>query len=890
MLKDIIRKYTVSNEDADEDKKLDVVEDDIVEEERENESQDEQSEEAEEVEADDTDDELADEEANGDNTVLEAPTPEQGEVSVVDTEDEVVASVTPEEDVTEAGDDIGQDMPEEAFDETNDNADITVGSDSGGPAPTDLGAVDAEAINTVMADGAAVAESQADIIRQAETTASEIASDTDVNGNAITPEEAAVNEKQDVIDEEVNSETEEEATASDIVAEESPLEEMEAEAEAEEDDLDDDAPLEEDDAVSDSVDASSDSSDASSDDSSFDTEDNFDDDDTPLETGEVDVDVAEESEDNSEAELTDEETGSDELPEGDTTNTEVTSGDTDDVQESVDDQNEAADVTAEAASSDVNGTDAIKGKDVEEDDSEIPLDIDVDDSFKQKEVDGNPSYSDNHQDDSAATVNETIDNMDGTEESLAKDISDDAADDNTEMESAIDEEEAEDANDSVDADAEMEQSQDEIDPTTDASDGVDDTEQESQVGDDGEIEDVTPEADFEEGEIDLPDVDTDVTEDDVAEAEVKADDEETLADKDESTAIDANMTIEELQNEAEGLESFIGQLEQGITSKAYSPSVIVAGYPLIDRLADAWGDKDKISLEDYTRNDLDLLYVASLESARDYKDRVVQLITKLKSNLQKWYHRPMVTKIVTRGNALQKALDKTILDVKKSGFIGGDVKGISGYIATDKDGLIRAIADDLKYTTTIATKGLKGNEKLIADVIKAVDDIGQSKTKEAVDSVLKSIKGIKSSKSSYPQEAFVKGAMMGNWKLDVKEGGIGNSGIPVAVKETSGDRKTTFKLTKADLGTLVIMAKAYAALATKTADVVGNKAINDYPKYDASRARVKTTEELGKDKRVDELTADMMKLSKAHHDMYKFIVKHAIDMAEAINAVVNKAI
>ena len=131
---------------------------------------------------------------------------------------------------------------------------------------------------------------------------------------------------------------------------------------------------------------------------------------------------------------------------------------------------------------------------------------------------------------------------------------------------------------------------------------------------------------------------------------------------------------------------------------------------------------------------------------------------------------------------------------------------------------------------------------------------------------------------------------MGNWKLDVKEGGIGNSGIPVAVKETSGDRKTTFKLTKADLGTLVIMAKAYAALATKTADVVGNKAINDYPKYDASRARVKTTEELGKDKRVDELTADMMKLSKAHHDMYKFIVKHAIDMAEAINAVVNKAI
>lgn len=911
MLKALVDKYTVSNEDAEDDEKpLDGVEEteEVEDTERENETQEEQSDTAEEEEADDTDEDLATEEAAGDTTVLEAPTDEQGEVSTADTE-EVVSEIEPEADVTEAGDDVGQATPDEAFDGTTDQADITVGSDSAGPAPTDTAAVDAAAVENTIKEGEEVAQGQADIIQQAEATASEIenggdaaGADSDVNGNSITPEEVAENEHEEEVAAEIDAENDEEVTATDVVAEETPLEEAEALADELSDDVSDDAEESTDDALGeDSADSGIDGSDTGGDDfgggetSTDGSSDDFDDDDVPLEGAEVASDVADSEVSEESTDGTDEATGDAALPEGDTPDTEVTEGDTDSVQDSVDDQNAAADVTAEAASSDVNDTAAIKGEDVAQDDDEIPLDVDVDDSFKQKEVDGNPSYSDNAQDDTAATVQETIDNPDGTEESLAKDISDDAASDNEEMTAAIDETEGEDATDAVDADAEIDESQSEIDPTTDATDGIDDVEQESQIGDEGEIED-TNDADFAEGEVDIPDVDTEVTDDDVAVAEVAAADEEVRADKDEQLAADAQKTVEELQEEAKGLEAFIQRLEEGISNESYNAATIVQGYPMLDKHKLMWGEGDTPSLEDYGPKDLDLLYVASLESARGFLSRTLQLSTRLRDQLLKWWERPMVTKIVKRADAIQKSADKALMGLKDSPFNGGEVKGISGYLSTNKDGLVRAVADDLKYTTAIATRGLSGNESLVHSIVKALDDITTAKTPAVIKQALTASKNIKSSKSNYPQEAFTKGALMGNWKLEMKDGSIGTSGIPVAVKETSGDRKTSFNLTKADLGNFIVMAKTYAAIAKKAAETIGDTAVEEYPSFQHARARALPMKDIGRiqgdwgdEKEIDALAEDMLKVSKAHHDAYKFIVKHALDMAEALVAVVNKA-
>lgn len=870
MLKELIEHYSVSNEDADE--KLDEAKVEETEVTDQEETDGEEAEERGEAE-DETDTDLEVETSDDDTTVLEAPTSEQGEVTVDDAE-EATTSIEPSDDVMEAGDDIGQAVPEESFDGTTDKSDITAGSDEDGPAAGDVNSV---SVNTVITDGKAVAEGQAEIIKTAEAAAN---GDTDVNGNAITEEEADENEKLEEISDEIDAEADEEIEVTNVVAEETPEEEAEALSEEIDETVEESVSESLDGIGDDSSDTDSsdtgDTSDLGSD-SSDDT--SFDDDDAPLE-GAEEVESTEENQ-----------------TENEDADTRVTEGDTSDVEEAVADQNLAADVTAEAASSDVNDTDAIKGLDVDKDDKEIPMDIDVDDSFKDKEVDGNPAGSPDHQDDTAATVEETIDQEEGDDEPLI---------------GAVDEEEGEDANDSVDANAEMEQSQSEIEPDeeetvddeplaadddteVDATDGIDDVEQTSQIGDDGEIEDVDEDTEFEEGDVDLPAVDTDTTDDEVAQAEVEADDEEVAADKDEEEAVDASKTVEELQNESTALESLIERLKEGVATENYSTSLIVQAYVKLDQHRTLWNANSTSvpSLEDYGPEDLDLVYKASLESARGFLSRTTALITRLNDNLSKWWNRPLVTKNVARATALNKAVDKCVVDLKASAFKDGEVNGVAGYLATDKDGLVRAVAEDLKYTTTIATKGLIADEKAIGDLVKALDDIATAKTPADINKVVTAAKGIKSAKSVYPAEAFVKGALMGNWKLTMPEEG---AKIPKAVKEKSGDRKTTFKLTKSELGAILVMAKAYAALAKKTAETAGTRAVEGVPAIHRARERALpvngSTRAVGKDvdeKQVDELASELVSIHKAHHGIYKFVVQHALDMADALVAVVNKA-
>lgn len=882
MLKAIVEKYTVSTEDADEP--LDGVDKEETEVEEVEETPEVKEETEEQVEGTEEDETEEAEESTGDTTVLEAPTDEQGEVSVAETE-EVVSEIEPSDDVTEAGDDIGQEVPTDAFAGTSDTADITEGSDSGlgDDAPLDgangtpnIEAEDAAVVENTLAEGAEVAEGQDQIVQDAiaQADGTDGGQDTDVNGNPITPEEAEENAEEERISDEIDEANTEEVEATDITGEETPLEEAEALTEEMAAETEENAEESTDDSFSETGDTGGDSTDTSGSDEfggSMDSEDDLLDDDTPLEGAEEVTETSTED--------------------GDVVDTEVTEGDTTDIQESVDDQNKAADVTAEAASSDVNDTDTIKGDAVAEDDKEIPLDVDVDDSFKQKEVDGNPSYSDNHQDDTAATVEETIDNPDGTEESLASAIADDAAAGNDEITEAIDETETEDESNGVDANTEIEQSQDEM------SNGVDDVEQSDQSGD--AVDDVTGEADFEEGEVDIPDVDMDTTDDEVAEAFNEADDTEVEADKDETEAIDATKTIEELQKEAESLESYVKQLDDAIANESYDARFIAHMQVELGKRASAWGDQGPVvpSIEDYGHGDLDLLYKASVESFRGFWSRTMHLSVRLRDQLQRWWNSPMVTKVVKRSEAVNKAVDKALIDLKASEFNSGDVKGISGYLSTDNASLVKAVSDDLKYTTGIATKGLKANEKLTGDIVKMIDDIVSARKPADIKKVLGQVDSLKSVKQAYPGEVFTEGRLFGGWVLEFKEGSIGDSGIPVAVKQKSGDRKTSFKLTKADLSNLLLMAKTYAAVAKKAAETVGDKAVEEIPAILHQQHRAlpisdqsRILGEWGDEKKIDELVDGMMKLSKAHHDVYKFIVKHCLDVAEAIISVVNKAI
>lgn len=906
MLKNIVDKYSKVSLEDHEDEPLDEVEETEVEETeevdepevKEDETQEEQSEEAE-VAEDEADDGVETEETASDVTVLEAPTDEQGEVSTADAE-EVVSEIEPSEDVVEAGDDIGQETPTEAFDGTNDAADITEGSDTGLDDDTPLEGADVPnieeedkaVVENTLAEGAEVAQGQAEIIQDAVAQANDSAggSDTDVNGNPITPEEAAVNDEEERVAEEVEEANAEEVEATDVTGEETPLEEAEELAEEVKDETEEEASDSTDDAFSDIDDSPVESGGSDTEGSDFDgstdgSDDFGDDDDVPLD-GAEDAEVG--------TEASDVEEGAD---------TEVTEGDTSDVQESVDDQNAASDATAEAASSDVDDTDAIKGEvpgvsegvggsddDFEEGDDEPldgALDVEVDDTFKDKEVDGNPSYSDNHQDDTAATVEETIDNPDGTEESLAEAISEDAEAGNDDLEASV-----------AESDGEV-----------DATDGVDDVEQ-SEQSTKGDVDDVSEDADFaeseeeegdadfEEGEIDIPDVDMDTTDDDVAEAFNEAEDAEVEADRDEEEAIDASKTIEELQKEAEALEGFITQLDEAISNEKYDARRIAVMQVELHERVKMWGDEAPHvpALEDYGHADLDLLYKASVESFRGFMSRTVQLSTRLRDQLQRWWNSPMVTKVVKRADAVNKSIDKALVDLKNSEFSSGDVSGISGYLSTDKDSLTRAVADDLKYTTGVATKGLKANEKLVGDIVRMVDDIIGARKPADIKKVLSQVGNLKSVKAAYPGEVFNDGKLFGGWKLEFKDGPIGDSGIPVAVKNKSGDRKTSFKLTKADVSNLLLMAKTYAAVAKKAAETTGDKAVEEIPAIQHQKVRAhpihdtgRVQGEWGDEKKLDELTDAMLTLSKAHHDVYKFIVKHCLDVAEALVSVASKA-
>lgn len=835
MLKDILDRYKISNENADETA-TDEIEDT---------SEEETTEEVVKETDDESVDEVEDTEADGSTTVLEAPTDEQGEVSVADTE-EVVAEVTPSEDVTEAGDDIGQATPTEAFDDISDEEDITEGSDELA-APTDTGeAEDAAAVNGVVTDGEEVARGQEEIIQAAEQAAGEIeggGADTDVNGNAITEGEAEANAEEEAIDKKIDEETAAADTTKGLTDEETPLEAAEAEA----DELADEEEESLDGGTDDEFggDADSGGSELGGTEESGEIDDPFGGDSTTVDTESTDDSL---ETDGTDTNLEETET---EVSEEDT-NTEATQGAIADVDEAVDDQNAAAAVTAEGASSEVGDLEEIEGKELAEDDAAIP--VDVTDTFKDKEVDGNPTTSDNHQDDSAATVEETIDEP---EAGIAEDIAVGAEEDNDELAESVAEDE---------------------------------------VG--GEIDETEEPADFEEGELDIPDVDEETTDEDVAVSEVEADDEEVLADHDEQLAEDANKTVEELQQEAKGLEAFAKRLQYGIESGNYNPTLVADIYVKLSSYGNVFGPTvNRIALEEYGPGDMDLAYTASLESIRGYISRIVLTAGALDKKMTKWFERPLTTKVTTRANAINKASDKTLVDLKSSGYTGGEVTGVSGYLSTNDDGLVRAVANDLKYTTGIAVKGMDANERVISTISRVLDDIIAAKTPEAVNSILKRSTGIKSAKESYPNEVFTKGKMMGNWKLTMKDGAFGVSAIPVPVKETSGDRHTSFKLTKADLSSLLLMAKTYTALATKLADTVGDKVIDDMSAIKKQRSRAlpiggasRVTATEVDEKRIDELCTDLGKIAAAHRDMYQFVTKHALDMADAINAVVKKAI
>lgn len=914
---------------------------------------------------------------------------EQGAISHADAE-EVTAPVTPEADVTEAGDDIGQSTPKEEI-SPDDKADITQ-TESVDDAPLEgaggqVAPEVASEMTELLQDGEQAQSAKDEIVQQATAEvaggdAAEGGDGLDANGNAVTEEQAAANAEEDAVENETEDDAEEEAEAKDIHQEA-------AEADENSDEELSDA-INDDTQSDDTASEATDSTDATEGDDAFGGTDAALGDETPLEGAETDgtddTGTSDTTGDDAGSETTSEDLGdgsdaTDDATAEDSAVTDEAGADTD-VDTQVDDQNAAAEVTDEttgdtetsedtsgdgaAAEGDAVATDeataevtedegpevnkyaeVVDGEetetettDVAADDTstdEVSTDVAEDDDTPLEgaedlgvdaEEDLTPAGGDmGDSDGTAATVEESI--TDGTSEDLQDGV-DAVADATAEVE-----EDSGETTDGVVADeqplAEGTSGDETGEGTADvAGDVVDEAPPvDADVSDTSDVEvavdeaagpdtdggqvadDEETEADFDKGEVEVKDVDTTTTDEDVEEAMADAAEVGEWGDKEEKDAELADKTIEELQNEKESLEKFRVLLEDGIANESYSPGLLAymnaETEPLRKRLAkldDVLGTKTpaKVALESFSGKDMDLAYVATLESFRGMISRLTMLGSQLPQKIENWWSRALVDKVTSRADALDKQIDLCLIQLKDSSFTTGEVTGVRGYLATDETNLVKVVAADLGITTDIAVKGIKASEQLQTTVIKGVNDIISAGSEDEIGKALDGLAALKNIKSSFPNAAFDKG-LLGGYKLEIREGSgsdrsekiesLGHTGIPVGVKANKAGENTSYTLSKGDIANLLKMAKTYVGIARKLATTTGDRAVSLSTKIRTTRTRALPISAYsrvkGDEQGVDAAATAMKLLAQAHVDLYKFITKHCVEVADALCGVAKKA-
>lgn len=898
---------------------------------------------------------------------------EQGAISTADAE-EVVAPIVPDADTTEAGDDIGQATPKEEIG-ADDKADITQTEDTtpldGAPvvdATTDDSEQSAE-MTELFQEGEQAAATKDEIVQEAtaEATGGEASEDTDVNGNAVTEEQAAENAEEEAAEDDVEDEVEEEAAAKDIHQEAAEVDEN-SDEELGEAINDDTLDAGGDDLGGDTGDVAAGTDDAGTDDLGDLGGDAAEDDDTPLEGAE---DLGD-STDTTTDESTPDDLGTDDVSATDTDTTDLgvddtstedpladsppessdSTGDesaetstddsteTPDVTEEVEQQNEAADVTAEAASSDADQT-AFIADETPEQSGEIP-------------ETGDTTVSDDQNNGEEIVAEAEAPATSGDDETTATQVTEepDAEDDDTPLEGAeelgIDAEEdltpaGGDMGDSDGSAATVEESttdqtsedlQDGLDDVADATaeveedagDAVEETADESpdetseEVPDEtgtvdaeaGEIEETEEPADFEAGEVDVKDVDVDTTDEDVEEAMADAAEVGEWGDAEEKEADIGDKTIEELQKEKESLETFRALLELGIANERYDAGLLAfmngSVEPFRKKMAALdphFEDKTpaKVALEDYSGKDLDLAYRATLESFRGMLSRITTATHRISHQVEKWWASGMVDKVKTRADALDKQIDLCLVQLKDADFATGDISGIRGHLSTEETNLVKAVGDDLKLTTDISVKGIKASETFQNNLIKALNDVIGAGSDKEIDKALDAAVALRGTKEAFPSTAFTKG-LLGGCKLEIREAGgssrndkleaLGHTGIPVGVKSGKTSESSTYKLSKGDIANLLKFAKAYVAIARKLADTTGDRAVSSVSKIRTTRDRAlpigADSRVKGDEQGVDALATAMKLSAQAHVDLYKFITKHCVDVADACCGVAKKAI
>lgn len=898
--------------------------------------------------------------------------PEQGVVSEADAES-VVAEATPSVDVTEAGDAIGQATPNDEIEATPD-ADLTVTEDSvDSPDGSDTEIVDdepleggsSEEVNKLTEEGEQASATKDEIVALATAEATSEAGGTDVNGNAITEEQAAENTESEEIDEDVDEEAEKSAADKDLNEQVEDVNEHVDEELGEaigDDSADGGLDGESTDDTSTDIDSGGDQGDLGMN-ADLGGEGDVEgvDDDTPLEgASDVDTDstaIADDSagdvgsaETDAGSDLDDvESTAGGDLGETDTVpDAEGVDGDTA-VADDVAKQNEAADVTGDAASADADQTDFIAGETPEQHGEEptgdelpandgeeviaeaIPavqnqsdvgaananaevtettedeVNFDDDDEPLEGATDAEPLDVNAEQDLTPTEVDgQEVDGPTGdgaTVEESQSDQQADTMDETAEVPETVEEEgtdESEGGESTVETGTDTDDSTAEVveDITSGGESGID--------AEAGEIEETDDEADLSEGELDIPDVDTDTTEEEVEDAATAADEMDAEADAEEAEGDVAEKTIEELQREKESLEKFCVMIKWGIANESYNPGLLAYMVAESDKMRGVLNEigykLPKVALESYDAKDMDLAYQATLESFRGMLSRMSGISHQLTQKVERWWAKGMVDKVKTRATALNKQIDLCFVQLKDADKSTHEVGNIGAYLSHAEGHLVKAVSDDLKTITEIGGKGFKATEELQTNIVKALNDITASATPADATTIADKVSRFKDTKSEFPARAFTQG-LLGGYRLELKDakaGGalkdkiidMGRRAVPVVVKEGKGE-KSYENLSNGDVSNLLKMAKAYVALAVKLADTTGDRAVDNVSKIRLTRERALPVATEGRVRGGDEAAIDaaasaLEMIAKAHNDLYKFVTKHCIEVADALCGVSKK--
>lgn len=414
---------------------------------------------------------------------------------------------------------------------------------------------------------------------------------------------------------------------------------------------------------------------------------------------------------------------------------------------------------------------------------------------------------------------------------------------------------------------------------------------------------------IQEEELDIPEPVAEVTPELIEDAE-----EEVLQAEEEVApmpeAIEESVEVEaDVNEEIASIEEYTSILRHGIRTKTFSPQFAAKTQGEIKRLTETFGDeKVAVSLENYSGENLEAYYVASLETFSGFAKRLSDVLFNATKNLAdklntKWGH----------DNYVKKA---QALNLRADAVTGGSAKAepavVKGKVAARQFQIggqfsgnpLESINRDMRFLSSEGTKLIRSIDTYLGktmDVIEsAVKDGGVGKTGDILAKVL----DFKRPVDELSEVAFT-GAMSGGLifvkgENKAKEGDrraaykdITRSAIPTISSVAFKGEAADVTIDKASADKLAKAAKAYVALALKVVEANGLKSLQTfYRRIETQQRAVRSANSTswGENKDLNILASKLLDMGQQQFHVYYTLLNAAFANAEHAIAMAEKAV